>query len=174
MCAGGVEGGTILAQAAFELLAWTLLVEDQRVLSEDGYQKLPASDKLRLLLSSCGIPPTIPSSMCALAKAAGAHTWVDGPQAITEVRNALVHASPKKRKKVFGGDADARCDAWWLGLWWLELVLLRLFDYQGKYSNRLIRDGWKGEEVEPVPWAKTPYPCSLGASDGAAQTGSAS
>jgi hypothetical protein len=32
MCSGGVEGSIILAQAAFELLAWTLLVEDRKVL----------------------------------------------------------------------------------------------------------------------------------------------
>lgn len=153
MCAGGVEGGTILAQAAFELLAWTFLVEDRRVLSEDGFQKLPASDKLRLLLSSCAIPLPIPSSMCELSNAALAFNWEDAPQAMTEVRNALVHANPKKRKKVLGGDAGPRHEAWWLSLWYLELVLLWLFDFRGKYSNRLIQNCWKGQEVELVPWA---------------------
>lgn len=153
MCAGGVEGGTIMVQAAFELLAWTLLVEDRKVLSEDGFQKIPASDKLRLLLSACGIPLLIPASMDELSKVASEFNWQDGPQAITEVRNALVHASPKKRKKVLGGDAGVRHEAWWLGLWYLELVLLWLTGFREQYSNRLIRNGWKGQEVELVPWA---------------------
>lgn len=156
MCAGGVEGGTILSQAAFELLAWTLLVEDRRVLSEFGFQKLPASDKLRLLLSACGIPLTIPSSLGELTKSAKAFDWDDGAKAITEVRNALVHASPKKRKKVLGGNTGTRVEAWSLGLWYLELVLLRLFDFQGKYSDRLVQDGWIGQNVKTVPWVTTP------------------
>ncbi len=155
MCSGGVEGGTILTQAAFELLAWTLLVEDQESLSEAEFKKLPASDQLRLLLSSCGIPPTIPTSMCALTQAAAAYNWKDGPQAITGVRNALVHASPKNRKRVLGADTGVRYEAWWLGLWYLELVLLRLFDFQGKYSDRLVQEGLTGQEVKFVPWATT-------------------
>ncbi len=156
MCAGGVEGGTILAQAAFELLAWSLLVEDRSVLSEDGFQKLPAADKLRLLLSSCEIPSAIPPSMEALTQAAAANTWMDGPQAITEVRNALVHSRPKKRKRVIGDDVGLRYEAWWLGLWYLELVLLRLFDFRGKYSDRLVHGVYRGQEVKQVPWATEP------------------
>ena len=153
MCAGGVEGGTILAQAAFELLAWTLLVEDRKVLSEEGFKKLPASDKLRLLLSACEIPLAIPESMRQLSKVASSENWGDGPRAITEIRNALVHANPKNRKKVLGGDSEARHEAWELSLWYLELVLLWVFDFRGDYSNRLFRHGCKGQEVEPVPWS---------------------
>lgn len=154
MCAGGVEGSIILAQAAFELLAWTLLVEDRKVVSEDGFQKLPASDKMRLMISTCDIPLPIPTSLDKLTDLAKAYNWDDGPQAFTEIRNALVHSNPEKRKRVFGADVAVRYDAWSLGLWYLELVLLRLFEYEGSYSNRLRRNCWRGQEVEKVPWAK--------------------
>jgi hypothetical protein len=50
--------------------------------------------------------------------------------------------------------SGCRWDAWLLGMWYLELVLLRLFDYEGTYSNRLVREGWIGDEVQPVPWAR--------------------
>ena len=43
-------------------------------------------------------------------------------------------------------------EAWSLALWYLELLLLLLFEYQGQYSNRLKRDVYRGEEVERVPW----------------------
>lgn len=155
MSAGGVEGSVILAQAAFELLAWTLLVEDRTVLSEDGFQKLPAMDKLRLLISHCGIPLEIPLSLATLSSVAKAENWVDAPQALTEYRNALVHANPKKRQRVLSVDVAARHDAWDLSLWYLELVLLRLFEYEGQYSNRIRRVGFRGDEVEPVPWKRT-------------------
>lgn len=167
MCAGGVEGGTILAQAALELLAWTLLVQDQQALSEDGFQKLPAYDKLRLLLSSCRIPAEIPSSLQQLAKVAKDLRWQDGPQAITELRNALAHASPKKRKKLLGVGTPTRYEAWSLALWYLELVLLWLFHPQGEYPNHLVRDGCRGREVESVPWLTTPPACSDGSPNGA-------
>jgi len=68
-------------------------------LGEKGYENLPAMDKLRLLLSICGIPAAIPASLSKLAAAAKAkeNQWKDGPQALTEVRNALVHSNPTKR-----------------------------------------------------------------------------
>jgi hypothetical protein len=153
MSAGGVEGSVILAQAAFEVLAWTLLVEDKQVLSEDGFQKIPAMDKLRLLIADCGMRLGIPASLPLLTDIAKAENWKDGPQALTEFRNALVHSNPKKRKKVLGAGTDLGHEAWELSLWYLELVLLRLFGYQGKYANRLVREGFRGNEVEAVPWA---------------------
>ncbi len=152
MSAGGVEGAVILAQAAFEVLAWTLLVEDKQVLSEDGFQKLPAMDKLRLLISDCGIPLGIPSSLSLLTAIAKAENWKDGPQALTELRNALVHSNPKKRKKVLGADIGVRHEASDLSLWYLDLILLRIFVYNGSYANRLVREGFRGNEIEAVPW----------------------
>lgn len=152
MSAGGVEGAVILAQAAFEVLAWTLLVEDKQVLSEDGFQKLPAMDKLRLLISDCGIPLGIPSSLSRLTEIAAAENWKDGPQALTEIRNALVHSNPKKRRKVLGASTEVRHDASDLSLWYLELVLLKIFGYQGEYANRLVRGVFRGGEIESVPW----------------------
>ncbi len=157
MCAGGVEGSVVLAQSAFELLAWTLLVEERRVLSEESFQpgKLPAMDKMRLLFSACGIPLAIPGSLGQLADFAKANGCSDGAQTLTQVRNTLVHSNPKKRRKLFDADSSVREEASELGLWYLELVLLYLFAYRGQYSNRLRTDCWRGEEVESVPWAPT-------------------
>ena len=156
MSSGGQEGSIILAQAGFELLGWTYLVEEKQALSDRAYEILPAADKLRLLLTMCGIPAAIPASLSKLATAAKAagNQWRDGPQAITEVRNALVHGSPAKREKLFGTDETASVvhQAWTLSLWYLELLMLRLCGYQGKYSNRVAGAKWSGEEVEAVPW----------------------
>ncbi|MCC6428366.1 MAG: hypothetical protein IT435_16285 [Phycisphaerales bacterium] len=148
-----VEGAIILQQAAFELLAWTLLVEERGVLSKDGIQKLPAADQLRLLLSTCCIPLAVPPGFDDLQSLTKEYQWPDGPAAVTEIRNALVHANPSKRRRILDRGFGVRCDAWQLGQWYLELVLLRIFDYRGHYSNRLRRNAWRGEEVEQVPWA---------------------
>jgi len=154
MSAGGVEGSIILAQAGFELLGWTYLVESRSALSEKGYESLAAVDKLRLLLTMLQIPVDIPATLptlAATAKAAG-NNWEDGPQALTEIRNALVHGSPAKRRKVFDNHPDLVHEAWNLSLRYLELMILRLCDYNERYSNRVSGAKWKGEEVEAVPW----------------------
>lgn len=152
MCAGAIEGSIILIQAAFELLSWTVLVEDRKIVSFDGFEKLPASDKMRLLFSSCGIPIEIPSGLAELEATAARLNWLDGPQAITELRNALIHSHPRKRKRALGDGTGPRWEAWWLGLWFLELSLLSLIGFKGGYSNRLIRSVTKGQEVRTVPW----------------------
>ena len=150
--AGGHEGSMILAQSAFELLAWTLLVEDHRILSADGFEKLPASDKLRLLLSHCKIPLAVPVHLIELQKLSKKHNWADGPHAITEMRNSLTHPKPKKRSRVLDAEPIAVFEAWSLSIWYLELVLLWLFEYKGSYTNLLRRGCTSQEAVELVPW----------------------
>ena len=155
MRAGGLEGSLVLAQAAFELLAWTYLVEEAKVLSKKGFEDLPASDKLRLVLSSAKIKLAIPATLHELHKLSVSASWQDGPHALTEMRNSLVHPLPKKRRKVLDADPVAVYEAASLALWYLELLLLWLFEYRGQYSNRLMRNVYRGEEVEAVPWVTT-------------------
>jgi len=143
----GVDGSIILLQAALELLAWQLLVQ-QKVLSGDGFTRLPAADQLRLLLDRCSIPLEIPSGLKELASAAAAFNWTDGPQAFVEMRNSMIHP-PKKAKSQ--KPVLAINDAWRLGEWYLELVLLKLFDFNGKYANRTRESQYVGQ-TENVPW----------------------
>jgi hypothetical protein len=149
--AGAIEGSIILTQAAFELLSHVLLVEDRKVLSSVGFGKLPAADKLRGLLVACGIPLALPAECPELTKIATLDS-PDGPGCVTFIRNSLVHADSKNRRRLTGISTGARFEAWRLGLWYTEMILLRLSDYSGRYSNRLIRSGVKGNEVQAVPW----------------------
>jgi hypothetical protein len=166
--AAKLEGSIVLTQVALELIAWTLLVEQEKVISGEGFDKLPASDKMRLLLSKFNIstklppdwetsvselykrlgqqPPQPLQNLVAMAKKNG-NTWVDGPHAFTEFRNGIVH--PKRLKKVLNADAGATFEVCSLGRWYLELVLLALCSYQGKYVNRLLRPR---QAPEFAPW----------------------
>lgn len=81
--------------------------------------------------------------------------WEDAPTAFVRVRNVIVHpGEPRKRSLLNASLTDARYDAWWIGLWYLELVILFLLDYTGQYSNRISEAQWKGDDLEIVPWAK--------------------
>jgi hypothetical protein len=128
--AGGVNGAIVLQQTALERLAWVLLVQDKCSLSQNGFQKLPAADQVRLLLSSLGIDLKLPTDLINLTKLANQLNWVDGPQAITEIRNAIVHYNPKNHhNKGCGSSQETGTEVWSLGLHYLEIVLLKLFDY---------------------------------------------
>ena len=147
-----LEGGIILAQAALELLAWTILVQDKKILSDDGFAKLSAADKIRLLTGTIGVPLEIPSVLKGLSALAKGLNWKDGPQAVGETRNALVHPNPDKRKTITTAPSIATYECWSLSLWYVELTLLWWFGYAGSYSNRLIMEGFRGVEVQDVPW----------------------
>lgn len=60
--------------------------------------------------------------------------WTGAPTALSEIRNYIVHPEHKYYPADF---STAIWDANKLGLWYLELSLLNLFKYPGKYYNRL-------------------------------------
>lgn len=145
-----VEMGLILAQTALELLAWTHCVQSRKMISADAFEPrgLSAADKIRLLASSLGIPLDIPASLPALRAKRGSR-WQDAADAITGIRNAVVH--PRVKKNVLH---DSYYQAWNLSMWYLDMVLLRLCRHTGKYANRLVTPRWAGQ-VESVPWTKS-------------------
>ena len=65
--------------------------------------------------------------------------------AITELRNDIVHAKQK-----YSDNAEAQMEALELGQWYVETILLKQFNYRGRYRNRLAKAG----EIafEAVPW----------------------
>lgn len=146
--AGGIQGSIVLMQAAFELLSWTLLVEEKSIISQDGFNKLPAADQLRLLLSQYNIFLKVPNSLSNLLQAARELNWVDGSQALTEIRNAIVHPNPKKRQRILDRPFAEQLEAYQLGLWYLEVILLKVFDYKGNYFNRIANNSFYSKNIE--------------------------
>lgn len=143
-------------------------MEEKHTVSEGGFDKLPASDKIRLLLSQFGISKVIPPNpsfqtentyasqfspiempLNDLIQLAQDSNWVDGPHALTEIRNGITHPKKKKREKVYQASFEAKYEVANLGLWYLELVLLAMFNYQGNYENRLLINA----PPQPVPWS---------------------
>jgi hypothetical protein len=139
-----VDSGLILGQTALELLAWNYLVIDKKILSRNKFKKNSTADNLRTLLSNCGIPTAVPSTDKDLATFA--NPGEDGPDIIVRVRNNLVH--PEKR---YGVKKIPYFYLLNLQQWYIELILLRIFNYQGNYHNRLNQVSWAGD-IEPVPW----------------------
>jgi hypothetical protein len=145
----GVDAGLILAQSALESLAWTYCVMDRKMVSPRAFKPrgLSAADKFRLLATSLEIPTEIPLTLPVLSSSVKPK-WDDSMAAITEIRNALVHAITDV--KIPDGTYS---EAWKLSLWYIELILLRLCQHSGSYANRLAQR-WAGTVVS-VPWATT-------------------
>lgn len=145
----GVDAGIILAQTALERLAWAYCVEHQKIVSQDAFKPrgLSAADRIRMLASTLDIPVQLPIIMDAF-RLRPAKPWGDIPDAITEVRNSLVH--PYKKHAPPKG---AYYQAWELSMWLLDLALLRLCNHTGDYANRLDRSRYVGH-VERVPWGQ--------------------
>ena len=140
----GADAGIIFAQTAMERLCYEYCVVDRALISAKGFNDLAAADKYRLILSSLAIPTGIPTSASALARAARRYShWSDAPQALTEIRNRLVH-SGKPRAQL---PDSCYVDAWKVAVWFLEMTLLALCGFDGKHWNR------NTGTLQSVPWA---------------------
>lgn len=138
----------IFCQTALELLAWAYMVEYKKCFSVNGFNKLSStSERLRVLLIELRIGAGMPLGIPDLLQFCGN---ADGPKALTEIRNAIVHPRKAKREQLSGISDIAMYQALKLGLWYLELILLRLLGYNGYYYNRLTY-GYR-----EVPWGASP------------------
>ncbi|MEY2590537.1 MAG: hypothetical protein QOJ67_2521 [Acidimicrobiaceae bacterium] len=144
------------AQTALELLSWAVLVIKETWLVP-GEGDLSFQGRLRLLLKWAGIDPAVPVELVDMERVRREANLTDAPATIAWVRNRLVH--PPK----MGNDGlpqwpshDLQVDVWRLSLQYIELIVLRLLGYQGRFGTRTHIDGrWAGD-VEPVPWAVEP------------------
>ncbi len=152
----GNDSAIILAQAAFELLSWSFYTANGKTSAvQSTFKSLTFCEKLSQLLVQLGIRLEIPGTLDVLTTTALAQGWNAGPDALVGIRNALVHPSPKNMDRYEVLSARSLFEASQLSLWYLEMILLWLFDYDGQYSNRLVITGWKGQEVEQLPWLQS-------------------
>jgi len=128
-----IENTVILSHVAFETISWTLFVEDKKIMSVKKFGNLNAAERLRCLLKHCDIPLQVPAELSRLAKAAKTENWSDGPQSVTAIRNDCIHPDEKNSDQLSRVGMDAEREASSLCLYYLELILLRLFDYEGVF-----------------------------------------
>jgi hypothetical protein len=157
--ASGREGAIAFCQIPLEMLAWMAFVDGEAVMDSKEFENLSASNKMQLLLHSCGIPIAVPSDLEAVLKVATAKgkPGMTGPAIAAEIRNTIIHPHKKNREKLAGWVKNCHVDAdkllnetRELFRWYIILVLLRRMDYQGEYANRLVMR--MPGTVEKVPW----------------------
>ena len=135
--------GIILSQAALERFSHRIL--------ERGKNRAESTGKfIRSALEELNIESQIPSTCGELKSLQQTHRWEDGVHALVNIRNDLVHPTVKL------GDIShyAHYDAWNLGQWYIEMMLLSKLGYQGSYVNRLATRHSETKPILPVPWAQ--------------------
>lgn len=150
--AGGIEGSIVLTQTALEMLSWLYTVEDKNsaTINRKEFKKKTASEKLRYLLEVLNIPTDIPTELCELNKLAN-DLKTDGPEIFVRLRNAIVHPKKIKRELIDKTSNKTRREAWTIGLWYLELVLLKICEYQGRYVRRYFNGNDIFEAISDIP-----------------------
>ena len=138
-----VHAGVILAQAALESFSFMILLSPR---------SRAVHEMIRTALEGEGISTIIPNSCAALQNWMNLRSStlsggsLDGPQAITTIRNDLVHP-----KKTLGPvPHEVLRDALRLSQWFIEMLFLKRLNYMGRYRNRV--GGARGGELEYVPW----------------------
>ncbi len=148
-----VDTAIVVSHSALELLAWAVLVVEERWLDpKDG--RLASAGNIRLLLRWAGIDASIDPRLEALEALAKRENCVDGPDALVFVRNQIVHPP----RKLMQGErsrpgSEEMIDAWRLAMEYAELAILRILGHKGHYGSRFHTEGrWAGQ-IERVPWA---------------------
>jgi hypothetical protein len=165
------SGRIILVQSALELLSWTYFVGTKKKTKKEFSRLGDTCKKIKAFLNALDIPASFPNTSEDLPHPrefieSRKKNWQQNEEeqnlenylhlkAFVKVRNDIVH--PEQLSGVILSPSNSeyessfwlRVEALNLGLWYLELSLLSLFEYQGNYINRL-----KSGKLEAVPWAE--------------------
>lgn len=132
-------------QVVFEHISWIKYVEIDRTDTPAQNNNKNAEAKLRDIINWLNISPSIPSNFTNLSSIALTNSWTDGVQSLIRIRNKFIHPKSGDFKSSF--DENVKLEAWTLGIYYIELILLRIIDFKGNYYNRIEK------KVEKVPWA---------------------
>ncbi|MFK7778142.1 MAG: hypothetical protein QM501_08480 [Gimesia sp.] len=117
---------------------------------------MPASDKIRWLLSLYSIPSDLPPKCNELIAYANEYNLNDLICVLVDVRNALVHGMPKKVEKLFSRNngSDERIHLWYQVNGVLSQAILAIAGYKGKINCRSIDVNHIHSAIKDVPWKK--------------------
>jgi hypothetical protein len=131
----------VLLQAALEKIASLFLTENE-------FNNTNAPQKIERLLGACGIPNVVPAHF-QIRNQTALQDIESISAAITRVRNKTVHPSATNMADLRAFESQAPegiSEVYDIGVWTLQLVLLKLFNYSKKYRSIVAN-----AEVD-VPW----------------------
>ena len=132
-----LTSGLVLGQVALEKLAG---LSHRRNRGSNEYM----GDFIAAAVKKWHISRDAPASLSEWRQLKECKGWKHAPQGLIAIRNDLVHFEPR-----LGPLSDDRLyDAWNIGHWYIEMLLLSMFRYRGQYRNLLTGEY---EELSPCP-----------------------
>ncbi len=141
-----MENNIISIQIALEALSYVILVEQEKILIDDEFDKNSAAKNIKMVLDICNI--SYGKDELELFDDWIQNKFNDGVDLVIYFRNKIVHPTRKDNR------ASLSVEDMWniiqIGTKYVELITLSFIGYKGEYSNRL-KERCFGE-VEVVPW----------------------
>ena len=132
--------GIVLSQTSLEVLS--------RLIIGSRWGKLPnAASHIGEALRISGVPQQVPASFGDLDGFCRKNGMASGPETLVRLRNYLAHGNLKSRQvpsRVFL-EGHELCQ------WYIEMLLLHVFGYNGRYHSRI--SGLNKSSICNVPWA---------------------
>lgn len=143
-----MENNIISIQVALEALSYVVLVEQNKIMYDEEFDRNLASKNIRILMDICKIQ--YGKDELYLFDSSIRNKFDDGIDLVIYFRNKIVHPSRKGYRAML--EVEDMWNIIQIGTRYIELVVLSLIGYRGEYSNRL-KDRWYGE-VDVVPWSQ--------------------
>jgi hypothetical protein len=154
----------ILTQSVLEIISRIVFVDKQSVIAASKYdnnREFPAARKISILLEEFLIPgslrPFQNASVDDLVQFVTDNIFEsdyknksvsEASIVFTKIRNNITHSNKKNTPP-----SIVLFNTMSLGLWYVEMVILAILEYDGVYSNRLRRPKCAGQ-YDLVPWSK--------------------
>lgn len=147
-----IDNSIVLTQIGLELIYNWFVVENKKMLIGKDAENISAANKIRLLLSQIGLQNYVPAHFTELNSYVNENNLPDGIDAFVQIRNSLVHSQEKRRKEFSKVDPKVLYQVYEIGLWYLELAIMRVIEFNGKYCFRCSDAKWTGQNEINVPW----------------------
>ncbi len=147
-----LEASIVISQTCLELIYNWLVVEKRQMLAGKDASNILAANKLRLLNSI--IDFKIDLRMLPALADGGFQKSRDKDifNIIVGIRNALVHGEETKRESIESLLPHALHQARELLLYMIEMALLFILGYEGRYCSRFLVPEVRAIAKYPVPW----------------------
>jgi hypothetical protein len=152
---GLIEGSIIMIQTGLELIYNWFVIEQKKILIGDDSYNICAANKIRLILTQINVGYEVPDGLTNLKHFVQTKKLGDAVEAFVFIRNCIVHSQEEKRKRLLNIENIIKYEVRELGLWYIELSILYILNYDGKYTSRCSAKKWASESETLVPWKKT-------------------
>ena len=154
------ETHIVLCQTTLELLSHIVVSEEGNQQLRRQFQNLGTTkEKIELLADCIQANKQIPSHFSELTQTSATYRWSTAPAALVGIRNKIIHPQLRNRRVYVAIDLDSKIQICRWCIWLVELSILYMLGYSGRYDSRIATDGMGFPLVPWIDPTQAPGPC---------------